>query len=191
LLANELRFQNRIKEDLKGIKIYDKWLSRIKGIGPLMAGCIVSEVGREHKEGKGIGAFSTISKLWYYAGIAPRSVYQKEHNFNWFLKMTLLGEQKVIDQFILHKHPFGYGFYISEKEELRRKHPEKIVVEGKTKFNDGHLANMAKKELAAIFMSHLWLKWRTLEGLPLSKPYSEQILQHSHIYSDPDVWVTR
>ena len=37
--------------------------------------------------------------------------------------------------------------------------------------------------MVKIFLQHLWLKWRELEGLPISKPYSIERLGHAEYIS--------
>jgi hypothetical protein len=39
---------------------------------------------------------------------------------------------------------------------------------------------MAIRYTIKIFLQDLWLKWRELEGLPVSAPYHEAILGHKH-----------
>lgn len=60
-------------------------------------------------------------------------------------------------------------------------HPEKIVTKGKTTYNDGHIYNRAVRKTAKIFLSHLWITWRTMEKLPVREPYVEKVLGHDII----------
>jgi hypothetical protein len=74
----------------------------------------------------------------------------------------------------------GYRrLYDEIKITERRKHPEKIVTNGKTTYNDGHIHNMTMRKVVKIFLSHIWTRWRTLDGLEVTKPYESQILNHS------------
>lgn len=43
----------------------------------------------------------------------------------------------------------------------------------------GHIHNMAQRKTVKIFLSHLWVKWRELEGLPVSDPYILSVGGHS------------
>lgn len=191
LERHEDMLQKRIKPELLNFEIYRKFLIGITGCGPLMSGCIITELGKQHRAAKGIAAFENPSKIVMYAGLAPRHVYKEKHNYkyNWFLKLSLLGEQKLVDQFIMHKHKFGYHKYLELREASKIKHPEKTVVDGKTMWNDGHLSNMAKKELAVIFLTNVWNKWRTLEGLPVVEPYVKAYMHHPDVVWNPDVWI--
>ena len=135
-----------------------------------------------------IAKFDTISKLWRFSGNAvidgraERNQPGEKSHFNRKLKSIcwLVG-----DQFIKQQTPLYVDLYYSEKERLRRIYPEKIVENGKTKYNDGHLHNMARRKAVKIFLSHLWVIWRGLEELPISEPYAAQILSHTNIIPPP------
>ena len=42
-----------------------------------------------------------------------------------------------------------------------------------------HIHNMAQRKTVKIFLQHLWVEWRTLEGLPVSMPYVMDRMGHS------------
>ena len=66
----------------------------------------------------------------------------------------------------------GYRrLYDSIKAEERRKHPQKIKANGKTKYNDGHINNMTLRKVEKIFLANLWMKWREMDGLTVGVPY--------------------
>ncbi len=44
----------------------------------------------------------------------------------------------------------------------------------------GHRHNMAMRYMIKIFLQDLWLAWRALEGLEITKPYHEAVLGHKH-----------
>jgi len=76
----------------------------------------------------------------------------------------------------------GYRrIYDQIRIDEKRKHPEKIVKDGKTTENDGHHHNKAMRKTVKIFMSHLWTMWRTMEHMEVTKPYESQVLNHSII----------
>lgn len=76
----------------------------------------------------------------------------------------------------------GYRkIYDQIKADEHRKHPETVMVNGKKTQNDGHLHNKAMRKTVKIFLSHVWTTWRTKEGLPVTKPYESQVLNHSII----------
>jgi len=48
----------------------------------------------------------------------------------------------------------------------------------------GHIDSMAKRRMIQLFLDHLWVVWREALGLPVTQPYSIQILGHEG-YIDP------
>jgi len=45
----------------------------------------------------------------------------------------------------------------------------------------GHADSRARRKMVKIFVSHYWLKARTIKGLPISLPYAIEKLGHTHI----------
>jgi len=43
----------------------------------------------------------------------------------------------------------------------------------------GHINDMARRKAVKIFLSHMWEKWRELEGLPTPPPYAISVLGHT------------
>jgi len=131
-----------------------------------------------------IAKFDTISKLWRFAGLAvidgkaERNKPGEVSHFNRKLKSICW---LVSDQFVKQQTAMYVDLYYQEKDRQREKHPEKIVTNGKTMYNDGHIDNMARRKTSKIYLAHLWVIWRGLEGLTVSKPYVEQILGHTNI----------
>jgi hypothetical protein len=39
--------------------------------------------------------------------------------------------------------------------------------------------------MVKIFLQHLWVTWRQLEGLPISEPYVQAIMGHANIITAP------
>lgn len=83
------------------------------------------------------------------------------------------------NSFIKQQTPVYIDLYYKEKTRLRTVHPEKIKINGRWKYNDGHLHNMAMRKMRKVFLAHLWVKWRESEGLPVSRPYVIEILGHT------------
>jgi hypothetical protein len=142
-----------------------------------------------------ISKFDTVSKLWRFAGKAvidgkaERNKPGEKSHFNRRLKSICY---LISDQFIKQQTPVYVDLYYSEKERIRREYPEKIKNPDKSSrwpyaYTDSHVHRMARRKTEKIFLSHLWLVWREAEGLPVSKPYAEQILGHSNII-EPHAW---
>ena len=172
---------------LKEHEIFTQYLKKVKGIGPAMAGVILSEID--------ITKAKYPSSLWKYAGLdvaangAGRS-RKKEHlvdtvyidkdgkkatkkgiTFNPFLKTKLTGV--LAGSFLkAGDNPYKEAYY-NYKDRLEN-HPDH---KNKTK---GHRHNMANRYIVKLFLIDLHREWRTIVGLPVSIPYSEAKLGMKH-----------
>lgn len=161
-----------------------KWITSIKGLGEgSLAAQLLAQIDN-------IGKFDTISKLWRFAGQAvidgkaERNKPGEKAHKNALLQAICWN---IGEQFVKQQTPLYSDIYYSEKERLRRLHPETITNgNGKKQYNDGHLHNMAKRKAVKIFLQHLWIKWRGYEGLPISQPYVQAILGHTNIIEAPN-----
>lgn len=177
----------RLGAVLKQYPIYTEFLLKTKGVGPAMAGVIMSEFD-PHKA-------KYPSSFWKYAGldVAPdgqgRS-RKKEHlveteyvdgkgeiktkmgiSFNPWLKTKLVGV--LGGSFLKAKGSFYGQIYYNYKLRLEN-HP---AHKEKTK---GHRHNMATRYAVKRFLVDLHGAWRKLEGLPVFKEYSEGKLKIKH-----------
>lgn len=165
-------------EELGGV--WD-WIISIRGLGE---GNLAAQVLAQIDD---IAKFDNISKLWRFAGYAvingKREYNQpgEKSHYNRTLKSLCW---VVTDQFIKQHTPFYDDLYRDEKAKLRLLHPEKVVENGKTRYNDGHIDKMARRKVSKVFLSHLWLKWRESDGLPVTEPYVNAILGHRTVSPD-------
>ena len=180
--------------EMKVIKFYTEnhplwpaFLQEVKGVGPTMAGVILSEID--------IAKCRYVSSLWKYAGVdvgpdgagrsrksehlvdqtyldkEGREATKKGITFNPFLKTKLCGV--LADQF--NRRPAdGYGKMLRDYKHRIENHPNH---QDKTK---GHRQNMAKRYAVKMFLRDLYLAWRPLEGLPTEPDYHEAKLGHTH-----------
>jgi len=153
------------------------WITSIRG---LKEGGLAAQLLAQIDD---ISKAPTVSSLWRFCGQAvidgkaERNKAGELSHFNRRLKSVCW---LISDQFIKQQTPGYVDIYYSEKARLRELYPEKIKGDnGKWKYNDGHLHNMAKRKAVKVFLQHLWLTWRELEELPISLPYSIDILGHS------------
>lgn len=168
------------------------WFSKVKGIGNLNIGKVVSLID--------IRKASQISKLWRYAGFgcvngnAERRMKGEKLHFNMSLKTMCWRLGKSL---IRARGPY-YDYYIEHKNRMREKleskgiqivPAEKLPKEKGKKtekgnlFSLGHLDNMAMRKMIKMFLSHLWLKWREAERLEVTKPYAHAIQGHDNFIS--------
>jgi hypothetical protein len=185
----EKKHFRRLEHVLLGFDIYNEFLEPIKGIGPAMAGVLISEIN--------IAAATYPSSLWAYAGLdvagdgrgrsrrrehlVERVYTNKEGEqatrmgitFNPFLKTKLMG---VLASSFLRagkKDNLYRDIYDGYKHRLESNpaHAEK---------SKGHRHNMAMRYTVKQFLTRLHIAWRTLEGLPVSAPYHEDKLKLFH-----------
>ena len=189
LVEDENQHFKHVAKALKGVLIFDRFLEGVHGVGPAMAGVIISEID--------ITRAVYPSSLWKYAGldVAPNGAgrsRKKEHledveytdkngevkikkgiTFNPFLKTKLVG---VLGPSFLKsgpdKSPYAAEYY-NYRNRLEN-HPDH---KKKTK---GHRHNMAIRYAVKRFLVDLYREWRALEGLPFAPEYSKEKLGMNH-----------
>jgi len=136
-----------------------------------------------------------VSNLWSFAGLAPgkdKKTKGKTCPYNQFLKTKLCG---VLGGSFLKCKSVPYsGYYYNEKlrlensdkeivEALRNEDRKKKQYKGQTErvvaWKDayvGHRHNASIRKMVKEFLRDLYVAWRTIEGLPLRKPYEEEYL---------------
>ena len=183
----EARHFSRLGQILRDYPIYSQFLSKVRGIGPAMAGVIVSEID--------ITKAKYSSSLWAYCGldVAPdgsgrsrkkESLVTREYidkdgkpatrvgiTFNPFLKTKLMGV--LAGSFLRSNNEKYRKIYDGYKNRLEN-HP---VWETRTK---GHRNNAALRYMIKQFLVDLYVEWRTIEGLPVAPSYQEAKLGHVH-----------
>lgn len=154
--------------------IYQKFLEKIKGIGPSLSSGLIAYTGN-------ISRFDNVSKLWKYFGYdvrngeAPKK--KKGQESNWHHKGRSLC-YLIGDQFIKQRTPLYRKIYDEEKQRQLERHIEgKCIKCNKLKISHkpGHPDAMARRKTIKIFLQHYWIKYRELEGLPTNKPW---IIEH-------------
>jgi len=53
--------------------------------------------------------------------------------------------------------------------------------------SEGHVHNYALRKMIKLFLACLWLEWREGEGLPVTKPYAIDVLQHDSFIKPKDM----
>lgn len=184
LRRQEQSAMSRLPYVLDPIPIYH-WLIAQPGVGPQMAGVIISEINIEKA--------TNPSSLWKYCGLdvhedgtarSRRKEHQVEREYidrhgevkkkmgltyKPWLKAKLL---KVLGASLLratgknrskpHKYSEIYDNY-RHRLENHPKHKDKT---------DGHKHAMANRYMVKEFMKDLYVAWRQIEGLPVSEEYS-------------------
>lgn len=183
----EKKHFRRMEHVLSEFPIYNQFLCEVRGIGPAMAGVIISEID--------IAKARHPSSLWKYAGldVTPSgtgrsrkedSLVEREYlaadgemkmrrgiTFNPFLKTKLMGV--LSGSFIKANNPKYRAIYDGYKNRLENHpaHAEK---------SKGWRHNMALRYMIKQFLIELHMTWRALEGLEVSLPYHEAKLGIVH-----------
>jgi len=176
----------RLGSVLEEFPIYTAFLEGVKGIGPAMAGVIISEID--------ITKAKYPSCLWAYCGLdvfngegrSRKAEHLREYEytdsngeiktkkgitFNPFLKTKLVG---VLGASFLRAGENTYSkIYYDYKNRLENHECHKE----KTK---GHRHNMAIRYMIKQLLLDLHIEWRKIEGLPVSTSYQEEKLGHKH-----------
>jgi len=154
----EAELKRLVEQAVIGLPIYDQWLSKIKGIGPMLSAGLISELVRPDK-------CPTVSSLWAYSGYhvkdgkAPRR--KKGEAANWNPRLRMLG-YKIGQQFIRTTRGdgcFGRKLYDEYRAYYEMRGDEK----------GAH--SMARRRVVKDFLRCFWLEWREVEGFPLTVPH--------------------
>jgi hypothetical protein len=193
--------------ELKKFPVYNEFLVKVKGVGPVSAGWIVSEFN--------IHIADTVSKLWQFSGMNPGMVHGKKRKenkdgtytfttsdnmvrgdkrtpgfvapFNGRLRVALLGV--MADGFIKAQNSYAMDYYYPYKNRKENSSTEVLHWKSKGKpaemipwkdVSKGHRDSAAKRYMVKAFLKDLYVAWRTVEGLPVREPYAEEYLGKKH-----------
>lgn len=167
-------------EEGEFVPVWD-WASGVKGIA---AGGLLAQLLARIDD---IGRFPTISKLWRFAGWGLN-----EGKTDYPRKGEKLPYDRILKgicwniavSFLKQQTPVYVDIYYEEKERLRLLYPAPVKAEDgpwTEKYTDLHIHRMALRKMIKIFLSHLWVKWREAEGLPVSEPYVQAMMGHTNI----------
>jgi len=205
---SETDIQKLIVQHLKHYAIYNQYLARITGIGPILAAGLISYIDDIKK-------YKHASSLWQYAGYGGNSFCanckkptfiekkfstgKKVKQLHPFLKCPVCNN---ITEFIIQKKIPGYqinwnprlkqvawlvgrSFVLFPPERSKYK---KLYIQTKEKERRknpkhtlNHIDNIAMRKTVRIFLVHLWQTWRRQEGLEATEPYTNQLLNHSTV----------
>jgi hypothetical protein len=174
VFAYEEELIKSIAEAVKLHPLWDAFLKDVKGVGPGIAGVIISEFD--------INKSQAVSNMWSFAGLAPgkdRLVKGKKATFNKFLRSKLCG---VLGSSFLKSKSEYSEFYYNMKNRLEQKDWGNLSPNptNKNRPKAGHQHNAANRYMIKMFLRDLYVSWRTLANLPVRKPYEEEYLDRKH-----------
>lgn len=188
-LEDEGSMEKVVKKIVERHPMWKAFLLGVKGCGPLMSAVILSEFDIHKAE--------RISQFWAYAGLdvfngegrsrrkdhlvdveytdkEGKAAMKKGITFNPFLKTKLIG---VLGTSFVRQVKPEPSYYRSIYDNYKHRIENMDAHKEKTK---GHRNNMAVRYVVKMFLQDLWLKWREVEGLPITQPYHEAVLGHTH-----------
>lgn len=201
LEKHEASHFRRLGNILREYQIFTEFLDDIKGIGPAMAGVIISEID--------IRKARYPSSLWAYAGLDVAADGQgrsrkKEHlrdieytdkdgkaatrvgiTFNPFLKTKLLGV--LASSFLRCKDSPYAEIYYDYKHRMESHAKYGIQNDKETDANGRKITsklrrhNQAMRYMIKRFLVDLYKAWRPIEGLDVAPEYSEAKLKIHHV----------
>lgn len=202
-----------IKPMVRTYPIYTEWLKDVNGIAEIIASAFVSGIKTPARFDTISKLWRYCGVGLVDGKIEKRKKHEKIH-YSPFMKVTCwkAGESFVkskgiyrdaYDTFRAHEDANNPIFTVSigdargraraddadlkpliTKEVNRLK--EKGVTELEVRRSKGHNYARAKRKTVKLFLSHLWVVWRELEGLPTSDPYVHAILGHTNKIDPPE-----
>lgn len=203
LLRAEKAALTDIKDHLASLPYYRDVLSdktKWKGLGPTLAGVILSEIDPRREE--------TASQLWSYAGLRPVPVmrcgrchvplkegesvhaYQKtacDQVTNPYASgkamRPVAGEKRAYNAFLKTKLIGVLGPCLLKANSPWRsfyddyKHRKTSAGWG---MSDAHRHNAAIRYMVKMLLLEFWKTWRTYEGLPIRESYHDQYIEPHH-----------
>lgn len=184
MLSIEKKHFLLLEKLLEKIPFYNNYLSNIRGIGPALAGVLISEINiHVSKYGSSLEMYSGLDVVKSEDGTGTGRTRKKEHlvdreykdkfgdtqikksiTYNPFLKSKLMGV--LASSFIKLKNPTYKKIYDDYKWRLQHR-PDLANHTPK------HIDNMAKRYMIKQFLHDLYRAWRADEGLPVYAPYAE------------------
>ena len=192
LLNSESKILKEIEAKLEEFPIWTQFLKGIKGVGPTMAGVIVGYLDPHSAEypssfwkyagldvgpdGRGRGKFAEhLVDVEYTDKTDGSTKKRKGITFNPFVKTKLVGV--LADVMVKCNTPIYRKAYDDYKHRIANhpNHKEKSAA---------HRHRMALRYLMKRFLVDLHMKWRELEGLPVTEEYSVRKL--GMVHRDPE-----
>lgn len=165
----EQELNKDIARAVKRFDIYD-YVTAVHGIGPGLAAKLVSMINIERSD--------TVSQLWRYAGYAvidgeaEKKKKGEKMKYNARLKTVVF---QIGSSFLKTGSPYADVYY--QNKEYYEANRDWTPLHC-------HLASMRK--MGKLFLSHLWVVWRTIEGLDTREPYAHDKMGHSTLYMPQD-----
>lgn len=174
----ESAYKVMMDEYLKSEPLWWRWIENIRGISTILGANLIKNFGYCER-------FEYISSLWKYCGLhvvdgkAPKRTKGVKIDYNPAMR-TLCW--KIGDSFIKMRTIPYRGIYDGEKARQLKLMENGTDNAPKSKL---HADLRSRRKMVKIFLSHYWQVGRTLKGLQLTRPYSEEKMGHRHMIPPP------
>lgn len=178
-----------LEKVLDSVDIYTKYLKKIKGIGPAMAGVLISEINiYKSKYSSSIHKYAGIDVVIEdgkarskraehlidveYVNKEGKIATRKSITYNPFLQSKLLS---IMAEGLIKSNSPKYKLVVYNNYKHRLNNREDLK-----DHSDMHKHRMTIRYMMKIFLMDLYDNWRPMEGLAVHKPYHEVVLGHVH-----------
>ena len=205
LVSIEDYVDGRTADIIKGHPAHH-WFSKVKGIGKENIGKVVGQIRvkpTKADDGTDLPYADTISALWKFAGYAVEAGHSMKRvkgegklHYNsqlrtmcWRLGSSLMKANGKFKEYYDQQKErsldrcVALGVKVVPAASLPKDADGKKR-ETATCMSEGHIHNQALRKMVKLFLACLWLEWRRAEGLPVTKPYAIDVLNHNH-FIDP------
>ena len=145
---------------------------RVKGVGPVLAAQLISLIDIEKS--------NTVSAMWKYCGYAVNAEGRADRRRKGE-KIAYNPRAKTlcwnIAASMLRANSPYRKLYDDAKEKYEIERPD---------WTKAHRHNAALRIMIKRFLSHFWVMWRELEGLPVREPYVHEKLGHTTMDNPAD-----
>lgn len=171
-----------LKKCIKKHPVYNRWLTNVLGIGPALAGDLLSEYKVEKVYYTG--------QLFQYAGIVgnTRRVKGEKAKYNVYLKKRLLGV--LPGSFLNARSPYAVVYYQARIQYLQRW--INSDEEGRKNLSLGHQHMMSNRKMVQQFIKDYYVAFRTIMDIPVIKSYEEEKLGMVHVgnsWTNPEIFM--
>jgi len=172
-------------------RVYQEWGRYVKGCGPMLLGAIMTRTD--------IRRVSTVSAMWAHFGFAPGQRRRKGQKLDydpvgrtwcWRLGSQFLRYDGSFRAVYDKRKAYELAQAAARGQEVVPARKGQEVDEAKV-MTQKHVHNRALRYTIKLFLACLWLKWRAVEGLPVTDPYitgktGSDGHQHTHVYKPED-----
>ena len=155
---------------VKSHPLYTRYLSNIRGVGPIIAAVIIASYDIQNTR--------YVTSMWTWAGFCPgRDKPRKGEKicYNMFLKKKLMG---VLATYFIQFNTVYADYYYNYKKRWEGKMIQEYDAEGEVTgehlVTNGHRDMASRRYMMKAFLRDLYYAWKYIEGLEAFVPYEEK-----------------